>query len=129
MPNLAIDSAYYWDLMIKRSLTRLFLLRELSQQPLHGYEIARRVAEFSGGCCDPTEGMIYTVLNQMEADGFLESRREVVEGRERKVYWLSERGRRAYRTGAAAWSRMAQYLVRIAAEAEALENLGEASRS
>lgn len=121
MPRLEMDSEDYWDLMIRRSLTRLFLLRELSRQPLHGYEIVRRVRGFSGGCCDPTEGMLYTVLNELEAEGFLEARREVVRGRERKVYALGERGVCAFRTAAAAWARMAPYLMRIAAEAEVLD--------
>lgn len=35
----------YWVGLIKMSLSRLFILRVLYEEPMHGYEISKRIAK------------------------------------------------------------------------------------
>ncbi|WP_223115485.1 PadR family transcriptional regulator [Luteimonas suaedae] len=93
----------YWQGSIKMSLSKFFVLRVLHRQPMHGYEVVQAVAKTTRGCCSPTEGTIYPMLADFESDGCLRSHLETVQGRERKVYALTERGRDAFRTAVAAW--------------------------
>jgi len=84
-------------------LSKFFILRVLHDGPLHGYDIARAVERTTGGCCSPTEGTIYPVLREFEAGGFLTAHEEVVQGRQRRVYQLTEAGRGAFRVALDAW--------------------------
>ncbi|MEZ0471807.1 PadR family transcriptional regulator [Luteimonas salinilitoris] len=108
----------YWQGSIKMSLSKFFVLRVLHRQPMHGYEVVQAVAKTTRGCCSPTEGTIYPMLADFEADGCLRSRLETVQGRERKVYALTERGRQAFRTAVAAWLEATDCILASKAAAE-----------
>lgn len=94
----------YWVGTIKMSLSKFFVLRVLHYGPSHGYDIARAVERVTAGCCSPTAGGLYPVLKELEGGGYLTGMAEVVAGRERRVYTLTDKGRLAFRTGAAAWA-------------------------
>ena len=104
-PRERVDytSRAYWNGIIKMSLSKFFVLCVLHQRPMHGYEISRAVARTTRGCCSPAEGTIYPVLREFEAGGYLSARAEVVQGRERKVYALTDRGREAFAVAREAW--------------------------
>lgn len=104
-------SREYWNGLIKMSLSRFFILRVLYAKPMHGYEIARTVAAVTRGCCSPTEGTIYPLLRELEAGGYVVAAAEVVGGRERKVYTLTEKGRRAFEVAVQAWQEVTQYVL------------------
>lgn len=70
---------------------------------MHGYDIARTVERTTNGCCSPTEGTIYPVLREFEDGGYVTSVTEVVSGRERRVYTLTDKGREAFKVAVAAW--------------------------
>jgi len=93
----------YWRGIIKMSLSKFFVLCVLHQKPMHGYEVVQAVERTTKGCCSPSEGTVYPVLNEFEAGGYLSSRAEVVQGRERKIYALTDKGREAFRVAAEAW--------------------------
>lgn len=93
----------YWAGTIKMGLSKFFILRVLHDGPMHGYDIARMVERTTGGCCSPTEGTIYPVLREFEAGGFVTVTEEVVQGRQRRVYTLTEAGRAAFRVALDAW--------------------------
>ncbi|WP_244314401.1 PadR family transcriptional regulator [Pannonibacter tanglangensis] len=94
----------YWNGTIKMSLSKLFILRSLIEAPAHGYEIARRVAEMTRGCCSPTEGTVYPVMREFEAGGYVTRTDETVGGRPRKIYTLTQRGRTALEIALGAWA-------------------------
>lgn len=71
----------------------LLLLAVLRATPAHGYEIAQRLREHSGGAFDLPEGTIYPALHRLEERGWVGSDRVVVAGRARRVYALTDRGR------------------------------------
>jgi PadR family transcriptional regulator PadR len=71
-----------------------FVLASLLDGPLHGYAIASRAEELSNGGVRLTAGTLYGALDRMTANGLVEiEREETVEGRLRRYYRLSDRGR------------------------------------
>ncbi|MCE8050347.1 PadR family transcriptional regulator [Halomonas daqingensis] len=93
----------YWRGTIKMSLSKFFVLSVLHRHPMHGYEVVQAVEKSTNGCCSPSEGTVYPVLNEFEAGGYLSSTNEVVQGRSRKVYALTEKGRDAFQVAVDAW--------------------------
>ena len=110
----------YWQGTIKMSLSKFFVLCVLHQKPMHGYEVVRAVAKTTKGCCSPTEGTVYPMLNEFEAGGYVTSRIDIVQGRERKVYALTRKGRQAFRVAGEAWLDATDCIVAGRAAAEAL---------
>jgi PadR family transcriptional regulator PadR len=74
----------------------LALLGVLRDGPAHGYAIIAALRERSGGEFDFAEGTIYPVLHRLERAGFVRSSTELVQGRRRRVYTLTERGREQF---------------------------------
>lgn len=110
-PAPDFSSRAYWNGTIKMSLSKLFILRVLHDRPMHGYDIARMVERTTNGCCSPSEGTIYPVLREFEEGGFVTYATEVVTGRERKVYTLTDKGQDALRVAIDAWMEITDALV------------------
>ncbi|MGC2855206.1 PadR family transcriptional regulator [Novispirillum sp. DQ9] len=104
-------SRSYWNGTIKMSLSKFFVLYVLHARPMHGYEIAQSVERTTSGCCSPSEGAIYPTLKEFEAGGYVVSETEVVSGRERRVYTLTDKGREAFRVAVDAWMEVTDSLV------------------
>ncbi len=69
---------------------RLALLSLLADEPLHGYELMKRLEQRSGGIYRASAGTIYPTLQQLEDEGLIVS--EALNGK--RVYKLTEDGRR-----------------------------------
>ncbi len=95
----------YWNSILNASLCKFFILRALYDGPAHGYEIIRRVAKLTDEFCTPTQGTIYPVLREFQECGCVTCRREVVNGRTRKIYTLTPKGQDAYQTGQEVWQK------------------------
>lgn len=113
-----LTSPDYWETGIMRSAGRLFMLAALTDQPRHGYDIARAIREFCEGCCDPSDAMIYPGLRDLEAAGLITCQEEEQAGRKRKVCQLTTEGREALRLGAEAWARHLPAIGRVVAAAQ-----------
>jgi PadR family transcriptional regulator PadR len=74
----------------------LLLLAVLDGRAAHGYAVVERLREQSGGAFDLPEGTIYPALHRLEADGLLASRWSEHDGRRRRTYHLTARGRTAF---------------------------------
>lgn len=120
-----LTSRSYWNGTIKMSLSKFFILNVLHQQPMHGYDIARAVESTTKGCCSPTEGTIYPAMREFEEGGYVTSEAEVVSGRERKVYTLTDKGRQAYGVALEAWMEATQVLLESGRVAPVRENRRE----
>jgi DNA-binding PadR family transcriptional regulator len=83
----------------------LLLLAILEAGPVHGYAAIAALKERSSGAFDLPEGTVYPALHRLEADGLVESRRETVQGRQRRIYALTRRGRAALRRRRHEWER------------------------
>ncbi|MGF1470979.1 MAG: PadR family transcriptional regulator [Rubrobacteraceae bacterium] len=100
----------YWSDVIKMSLCKFFILRVLYGQPSYGYEIINQVARMTDNFCVPTEGAVYPVLREFERDGCVTCEKQVVNGRERKVYTLTPLGREAFEVGADVWREATKHI-------------------
>jgi len=80
------------------------VLAILEDGPAHGYAVIESLRQRSDGVFDLPEGTIYPALHRLERAGRVTSRREVIGGRERRVYRLSAKGRSALRDQRAGWS-------------------------
>lgn len=101
------------------SLSKFFVLSVLHSKPMHGYEVVQAVEKTTNGCCSPTEGTVYPMLNEFEAGGYLSVHGEVVQGRERKVYSLTGKGRAAFQTAVTAWLEATDCIIAGKAAADA----------
>ncbi len=108
----------YWETSILRAAGRLFMLAALSEQPRHGYDIARRISGFCGDWCTPSDAMIYPAIRDLEAAGLISCEVDVASARKRRVCELTEEGREALRVGADVWARYLPSLGRVVAAAQ-----------
>jgi|GEM_PF-874920 len=104
------SSAAYWNGIIRMSLSKFFILCVLNERDLHGYDIAKQVIQRTEGCCAPTEGTIYPVLAQFSEGGYVKFRTELVSGRERKTYSITQKGRNAFAVALAEWMKVTKCL-------------------
>jgi transcriptional regulator len=88
------------DLMILQTLASL--------GPLHGYAIAARLEQVSGGALQLNMGTLYPGLVRLEQRGLVRGRWEITENSRRaRFYGLTAAGRRQLERERADWERMA----------------------
>ena len=80
------------------------LLACLQDGASHGYEMIQRLHQRSGGAFDLPEGTIYPVLRRLEGEGHVASKWDDAQGRRRRVYTLTTRGRRHLNAQRAEWN-------------------------
>ncbi len=73
----------------RRGDLKYVILNLLSDEPMHGYEVMRRLEEDSGGLYSPSPGSVYPTLQLLEDQGFVRSEQQ--EGK--KVYRITDEGR------------------------------------
>lgn len=98
---------------IRKGTTIMAILKLLVDEgePLHGYEIIRRLEARSQGYFRFKEGLVYPSLHRMEQDGLLESRWLGEPGtRRRKVYTVTEKGRRQLEADVQQWQAFSQQM-------------------
>jgi len=84
----------------------MIVLAALSGGPAHGYAVIQEIRRRSGGAFDLPEGTVYPALHRLEKTGLLSSRWTMGDsGRQRRVYSLTARGRRALANHQAVWQR------------------------
>src|SRR4051794_35626562 len=71
------------------------LLAVLADAPAHGYELRQRLKQRSGGEGGVREGWVYPGLHRLERAGLVASGWSSGDGRRRRVYRLTPKGRRA----------------------------------
>ena len=116
-PELVTEE--YWESLIKKSVSRYFLLDMLSKRPMHGYDIANNIESCCEGWSRPTDGMIYPTIKELVRAGYIECVPETIDGRERKVCHLTAKGKEAHRVAAHVWANVLPYLQQSVADAGA----------
>lgn len=69
------------------------ILQSVAREPNHGYRIAQDIKSRSKGVLDFKEGTLYPALHGFENRGLLESYEQVENGRVRRFYRLTDKGR------------------------------------
>lgn len=75
-------------LRARRGDVRSAILRLLSEQPMHGYQIIQELSERSGGAWNPSAGSIYPALQLLADEGLITA--EETAGK--RVYSLTDAG-------------------------------------
>jgi DNA-binding PadR family transcriptional regulator len=91
-----------------RSYLDPLVLAVLADEPLHGYAVIEDLKRRSGGELDLPEGTIYPALHRLERRGLLRSAWTRVEGRRRRIYRLTPRGRRELESRRGEWRAFAR---------------------
>jgi PadR family transcriptional regulator, regulatory protein PadR len=88
---------------LERAPLDAMLLAVLDKAPVHGYAVIEQLRERSAGSFDLPEGTVYPVLHKLERSGLLSSSWSTVDGRRRKTYALTRKGRAALDRRRAEW--------------------------
>lgn len=87
---------------VKGSLD-LLLMGVLRRGPAYGYAIIAGLRESSDGDFDLAEGTIYPALHRLERGGMVVSSIEIAQGRRRRTYALTARGRTEFAAQRLEW--------------------------
>ena len=85
----------------------LMILRFLQDREMYGYEIAQAIRLQTREVVHLSEGVLYPVLQRLEKDGALKSRRKDVGGRSRVYYSLTASGARRLTDLTESWATLA----------------------
>jgi len=89
-----------WKVEIRRGLLQYAVLAIVKRHEdgIHGYGIARELADKTDGLLEVKEGTLYPILHRLKKERLLNDRKERSEaGPARKVYVLTGEGDRVYR--------------------------------
>ena len=90
-----------------------FILAALLDGPLHGYGIIKKTAKLSDGRVRLAAGTLYGALDRLAEQGLvLADHQEVVEGRTRRYYRLTDHGVHALQREAARMEQAARVVTR-----------------
>lgn len=96
-------------LPLRQGTLDLLVLRTLSANPMHGYGIATRVQEQTGGALVIEDAALYQALHRLDRQGLVEAEWGPSENNRRARYYsLTPAGRRRLREETANWRRYAQ---------------------
>ena len=92
---------------VERELMRgagpVAVLKLLERQEMYGYELVESLARHSDGVLAMGQSTLYPLLYGLEAKGLIEGAWRSGEGRDRKYYRLTEKGRKRLATDTAQW--------------------------
>lgn len=72
----------------------LLVLKTLDLETLHGWAIAKRIQQMSGGVLEVGQGSLYPALYRLRDRGLVRSKWRISEGEQRvKIYELTRAGR------------------------------------
>ncbi len=77
-------------------IPEMTLLRLLQEEEMYGYELIAAIKDRSLKAFNFGEGCVYPILHRLTAQGYLTTRREVVDGRPRHYYRTSSRGKKHF---------------------------------
>jgi len=102
-------------------MLRVLILSELSRGEGYGYGIAKAIGDRSGGDLKVRPESLYPVLHRMEQDGLLGARWVHEEGRPRKVYSLTAKGKRRWERSRASFVAQSMGALKVIGADPALE--------
>jgi PadR family transcriptional regulator PadR len=89
-----------------------FILAALQDEPRHGYAIIKQAEVLSQGRVKLATGTLYTALDRLTGEGFVQVvREEIVNGRSRRYYALTPVGRTALEAEAAHLAQAARVVI------------------
>ena len=90
------------------------VLKLLSSRAMYGYELVEALAKQSDGVLAMGQSTLYPMLYNLESKGLIEADwRDAPNGRERKYYELTKKGKAKLREDLKAWEQLAEALSAI----------------
>lgn len=83
--------------------SEIMVLSVLGREHVYGYEIAKRIKALSRDVFPMGEGTLYPLLHKLEKEKLLQSYWREAEGRRRKYYGITRKGRRALQEKEKEW--------------------------
>ena len=108
------------DKELLKGSTPMLILSVLVDGPSYGYEIAKRLEERSGGILEGKEGTLYPLLHQLESKGWLDSFKKDVDGRTRKYYRISSKGKAALAHKLSEWENFSKAVDKTVSQVKSL---------
>ena len=102
----------------------LMILSALSEGPMYGYSIQKRLAEASKQAVSLQAGTLYPLLHRLEADKLICSKWEKSTGRPRKWYELTAAGNRRLHQQAFEWHSYVACLKQLLPSMKAITKAG-----
>lgn len=100
---------------LKKGSAELMVLAVVEDRPRHGYDIARRIDETSGGLLRFHVASLYPMLYRMERRGWIQGRWIEKSGqRRRRYYRLTPAGRKVLAAQRREWQSLVSALDRVA---------------
>ena len=92
----------------------MLILKTLALEPMHGYGVALRIEQISGGVFRVNAGSLLPALSRMERAGHVKSEWQATENNRRaKYYLLTPKGRKALAAETEQWERQIAAIARI----------------
>ena len=92
----------------------MLILKTLALENMHGYGMAVRIEQMSGGVFRINAGSLFVALQRLERGGLIRSEwKETENSRRAKYYGLTEAGRRRLSSETREWERQVAAIARI----------------
>src|SRR5436305_14755304 len=103
------------DLGILQGTLDLMVLRTLETMgPQHGFGLAKRIQQISGGALDLNQGTLYPALLRLEQRGWIQSKWGISEAnRKAKFYELTRAGLKQIEQETQDWERTVEVMARF----------------
>ena len=103
--------------VLQGTLDLMILQTVATMGPLHGYAVAERLEQVSGGGIQLNMGTLYPGLLRLEQRGFIRAEWQRTENNRRARYYsITAAGRRQLDTEKAEWARMASIMQALLCE-------------
>lgn len=87
----------------------MLVLKSLQLEPMHGWGITERIAQWSGQVLQVNQGSLYPALYRLERKGWIASTWRTTENNRRARYYaLTSAGRRQLAAERASWERQSK---------------------
>ena len=80
--------------LYKGTLQNIVLKLLSKEMKMYGYQMTQRAKELTKGELEMTEGALYPILHKLESEGIIFSEIQNINGRDRKYYFLTEKGKK-----------------------------------
>ncbi len=77
----------------KGVLLRISILWMLYEEPMHGYQLMKRIEEQTGGAWVPSHSLLYNTLGDLEKQGLITSQKDYKGEVERTIYTVTDNGK------------------------------------
>src|SRR6202045_4212275 len=92
----------------------MLILKTLALEPMHGYGIAARLEQMSGGTFRINAGSLFVALQRLRRAGLIRSEWKATENSRRaKYYTLTQPGRKRFDVETREWGRQVAAITRI----------------